>query len=36
MKVKRVKRPKNRQFNIFTFTEEPVANLSLPKALSSL
>ena len=36
MKVKRVNKPKNRTFNIFNFPDDPSANVSLPKALTSL
>ena len=35
MKVKRVHKPKNKNFNTFNFSEDP-NNLTLPKALSSL
>jgi hypothetical protein len=36
MKVKRVNKPKNRTFNIFNFPDDPTANVTLPKALTSL
>jgi hypothetical protein len=35
MKVKRIHKPKNRNFNAYNFSEDP-NNLALPKALSSL
>jgi hypothetical protein len=35
MKVKRIYKPKNKNFNAFNFSED-TQNLSLPKALSSL
>ena len=39
MKVRRIHRPKYRNFNLFNFSEDPNnpnANVNLPKALSSL